>query len=236
MTEEKRVLSQREGELQARVQELEDKLEEMRKVSLRAMSELGMNTARMERAQRQVEGLREALEKIRSLAWANLVARGNTIDEVLTISDLAVAALSASIPVGVEVSKDDIAEQLASWSVDAEFRETLKSIVDKLNDGDWVTLIRDNAAPHQPETQAVCPCEVAIDNLDGELCTPCWEACYGRRRHINCTTCSGTLTPEEEEDPRATCSHRDTHKYLGKLVCGVCGTITPEETDNGLQE
>ncbi len=74
-----------------------------------------------------------------------------------------------------------------------EFKAAMKEGLEDIKAGrvrPWPEIAKELGIPipQQPATEAVCPCVVAIDNLDGALCIPCWEACYGRRRHIHCTT------------------------------------------------
>ena len=147
-------------------------------------------------SEQQVKGLRKALLNISELSgmpWSDMR------EQLRHYVQLATTALSASTPVGEE---PDVPEWVREVIHSPEFKAGVKEGMEDIKAGrttPWSEVRKELDLPHQPETQTVCPCEVAINNLDGELCLPCWEACYGRRRHINCISCSGTLTPEETD-------------------------------------
>ncbi len=134
-------------------------------------------------AQQQVKTLRETLENLRQYAGHEKGAdlpMGQSIPECTFWSNFRMCSCG-------------YAKQAIREGQEARDRGDVRSLED----------VKRELALQQPATETVCPCNVVFDVMNDKFCTPCWEACYGRRRDINCATpgcVDGKIQVEESTD------------------------------------
>ena len=139
---------------------------------------------------RTITALEKTLESIRDhdgqrWTWNDGIAEPQT--DMQEIAKAALAASGETEPIVASLGR------IADWAKE-----------NGLTSEEWKAYLFTGELPYtDPASTVECPCTVALNRLNAELCAECWDATYSRRRHFNCSTCVNGRIPKpvgEETD------------------------------------